>query len=26
MVLRYTHLLDEHKLDAVDRLDNFGMK
>jgi integrase len=26
MVLRYTHLLDEHKLNAVDRLNNFGIK
>ena len=25
MVLRYTHLLDEHKLDAVDRINDFGM-
>jgi integrase len=25
MVLRYTHLLDEHKLNAVDRLNSFGM-
>ena len=26
MVLRYTHLLDEHKLNAVDRLNTFGIK
>jgi integrase len=26
MVLRYTHLLDEHKLNAVDRLNSFGVK
>lgn len=26
MVLRYTHLLDEHKLSAVDRINSFGMK
>lgn len=26
MVLRYTHLLDEHKLNAVDRLNSFGIK
>lgn len=26
MVLRYTHLLDEHKLNAVDRINSFGMK
>lgn len=25
MVLRYTHLLDEHKLNAVDRINDFGM-
>ncbi|RJX23494.1 MAG: hypothetical protein C4563_01675 [Desulfobulbus sp.] len=26
MVLRYTHLLDEHKLNAVDRLNSFGIR
>jgi len=26
MVLRYTHLLDEHKLNAVDRISSFGIK
>ena len=26
MVLRYTHLLDEHKLNAVDRLNSFGIE
>jgi hypothetical protein len=26
MVLRYTHLLDEHKLNALDRLNSFGIK
>jgi len=26
MVLRYTHLLDEHKLNAVDRINHFGLQ
>ena len=26
MVLRYTHLLDEHKLNAVDRMILFGIE
>ncbi len=26
MVLRYTHLLDEHKLDAIDRISTLGIK
>ncbi len=26
MVLRYTHLLDEHKLNAVDRIDSLGIE
>ena len=26
MVLRYTHLLDEHKLNAVDRINTLGIK
>lgn len=26
MVLRYTHLLDEHKLNAVDRINSFGIE
>jgi len=26
MVLRYTHLLDDHKLNAVDRISTFGIE